>query len=250
MTDACDRTNEPVGPPAPIATWDVLRSLGFTEDRSLISDPPGGLKKDFGNLKMSAIHCVTLRFQPVVMLSGVMTTPRTITQVECETPQELESKELGVPWVTWCLDDHAGGEFRPAIPTTWLAEGRQHRHLLPWERKRAAYASGPHCVAERDWGRLALRSLAEQLAKEADDAPIVFWFDGEVLTIRCGGRVIALPASGVRWPSGFSLPARLLHRLPKRITNGRLMFQVRDDLLVIGNKCYRGVVKVAMEKAP
>lgn len=38
-------------------------------------------------------------FQPVVMLTGVMATSRTIAVVECEMPQEVESFEQGVAWV-------------------------------------------------------------------------------------------------------------------------------------------------------
>jgi hypothetical protein len=123
-----------------IRTWDVLRSLGFEPDTGTMADDVGALAKDFGNFTCKAIHCLSPRFAHVVVLSGVMRTPRTITEVECEMPQSLDSRELGVAWVTWCLDEHAGGAFFPTVPTPWLAEGRAWRHLLPWEKERAERA--------------------------------------------------------------------------------------------------------------
>jgi hypothetical protein len=53
-------------------------------------------------------------FQPVVMLTGVMATSRTIAVVECEMPQEVESFEQGVAWVTYCLDNQTDDDiFKP-----------------------------------------------------------------------------------------------------------------------------------------
>jgi hypothetical protein len=253
VTDSQTLARDPGKPPPLVSTWDVLHSLGFTDDRALTAGAPGGLQKQFGNFTLSAIHCISLRFQPVVILSGVMTTPRTVTQVECEMPQELESWEVGAAWVTWCLDNHARGEFQPTIPTPWLSEGRQHRRLLPWVRERearkdeqAAYAARLRCFALREWARLALRTLAEQLAEMTDDAPVTFRFDGEVLTIRCGGELIALAATGEQWPGGFSLPAHSLRALPKRFTHRSVEFAVFGRALIIDNQRYRDVAEVRL----
>lgn len=115
-----------------VPTYEVLTSLGFLPDVSLMSDPPGGLRMDFGNVKLTAIHCLSRRFANVVQLGGVMEPPGSLVLVECEMPQVVKSKELGIAWVTWCLDSHAHGEFQPAKPAPWLIEGRRNRHLLPW----------------------------------------------------------------------------------------------------------------------
>jgi hypothetical protein len=214
---------------------DLLRSLGFVEGQATLYSPPGGLTKNFGNFTLSAIQCISLHFQQIVQLSGVMTTRRSVAQVECELPVVLESREQGIAWVTWCLDSHAHGQFQPTIPTPWLAEGRLNRHLLPWERERAACAARPHCATERAWARLALRTLSQLLAEEADDTPVEFRFDGELLTIRCRDRLIALAASGKRWPAAFALPARALRALPPRL-HEQVEFCVQANSLCIASR--------------
>ena len=113
-----------------------------------------------------------------------MTTTRTIAEVECEMPEEVESPEQGVAWITWCLDEHAPGRlFVPAWDVPWLAIGRQYKHLLPWERQRAAYAARPQCSVRRDFAAWGLRYLAQLLAEADEDTLVTFSFDGEVLLI-------------------------------------------------------------------
>lgn len=242
-------------PPGPqVRTWDVLCSLGFEPDPGTFSDDPGALKMEFGNFTLKAIHCLTRRFVDVVMLSGLMQTRNSIAEVECDMPQMLESRELGVAWVTWCLDRHAGGEFHPAVPTPWLADGRAWRHLLPWERQRAAaerewaeFAVCPRCVAERVWARPAFRALLQRLAAEPDEAPVHLRFDGEVLKIRCGTSLFAIPAEGARWSDGYSVPARSLRRLPRRFKHESVLVAVfREALIVDGRRC-PGVSQTGIE---
>ena len=72
-----------------VSTWDLLKSLGFNEDNNIISDPPGGLSIDFGNLKLSVIFCINRWFRESVRLSGVMSTSRSIALVENEMPWRL-----------------------------------------------------------------------------------------------------------------------------------------------------------------
>lgn len=118
-----------------VRTWDVLTSLGFKPDESIESDPPGALIYDFGNTIVTAIHCLTPRLGNVVLLTGTIRTPRTISQLRGEIPQSFESREIGVAWLTWCLDTAVKGEFVPLEPVTWLVEGRTHRSLLPWNQR-------------------------------------------------------------------------------------------------------------------
>ena len=73
-----------------------LNCIGFIEDKTLISDPPGGLIIDFGNFKLDAIFGRNLWGQETVLLSGVMSTHRSITHVEFEMPREVESWEQGI----------------------------------------------------------------------------------------------------------------------------------------------------------
>jgi hypothetical protein len=133
-----------------------------------------------------------LRFRRIVLFTGVISTRRTIAQVEFEMPREVESWEQGVAWVTWYVDDHIDMISKATSRLDWLKEGRKNRHLLPWERQRVAseeervaYESRPRCQVQRDWARVALRQLASQIAAVDDDTDVTFHFNGEALMIRC-----------------------------------------------------------------
>lgn len=232
-----------------VKTWDALRSLGFEPDATAMSDPPGALVLDFGNFRLQAIHCMSPRFAQIVMLSGVLRTPRTLAEVHCEMPQALESREQCAAWVTWCLDDHADGEFKPARATPWLAEGRALRRLLPWERRlavirkrQAEYLARPQCVALRKWARPAVRTLQGWIEKASMAAVVTFAFDGEVLTIRFGDEMIAVPAKGDAWPTRYAIPSNALRQLPDRFMKEQVHFGVFRGVLTIDRIGYPGAV--------
>jgi hypothetical protein len=241
--------NGPIGMAgsSPVSSWDLLPALGFVEDETVISDQMPGLSFDFGNFKLSASRCLNRRFVPVVLLSGVMATKRSIGEVESELPLRFESVKQGMAWLAWCLDNAAGTRFAPASAPVWLAEGRRHRHLLGWERERAAYAARPHCYVQRDWARVALKTLAEQLENIDDDTPVMFRFDGHVLTISCAGRTIAMAAEGQPWTQPHSIRAGALRRLPKRLMREVVEVSVWDSALTIGNWRYSGVFAIEKE---
>src|SRR5688572_11179560 len=99
--------NEPrsvVGSPC-VLTWDLLLALGFGEDHSVMSDPLPGLSYDFGNLKLSASRCSNRWFVPIVLLTGVIATKRSICELRSELPPKVESVEQGMAWVVWALDN-------------------------------------------------------------------------------------------------------------------------------------------------
>lgn len=231
----------------PIPTWELLLYLGFVSDQSLISGIPGGLIFDFGNFRLAANQLINMRCQSVVLLDVVMTSSRSITEVACEMPLEVESWEQGVAWVTWCLDNHSGGEFRPAHPVAWLNTGRQNRHLLPWEQQMAAYKSRPHCIVQRDWARVALRNLAEQLTTADDSAEITIQFDGEILTIRHTGKLIAMSALGNPWAHQYAIHAGALRRLPKRLMREMVGISIWETALIIDSYSFSGVVEIDVE---
>ena len=233
--------SEPIGMSGPaVSTWDLLRALGFAEDPTLISDVLPGLSFDFGNFKLWAISGTNRHFVRVILLSGVMVTERSIREVECEMPPEVESAEQGKAWVAWCLDNNASRRrFEPVVAPAWLAEGRLHFHLLPWKRRMAAYAARPHCVVKRDWARVALKALGEQLTTVADEAPVTFGFDGNVLTISCAEKASPMPAEGSPWTQPYSVRAGALRNLPKRLMSYNIQFSVWESVLTIGNRAYR-----------
>lgn len=233
-----------------VPTWDLLRSLGFAVNPTLVSDVVPGLSFDFGNFKLDAICGANRHFVRVILLSGVMVTERSMREVECEMPPEVESAEQGMAWVAWCLDNgDTGRRFEPKIAPAWLAEGRKHFHLLPWNREMAAYYARPHCFVQRDWARVALKALGDQLKTVDDEAPVTFGFDGNVLTISCAGNVSPMPAEGSPWTKRYSVRARALRDLPKRLMSSNIQFSVWESVLTIGNRAYRLASTIDVEEA-
>ncbi|NLX13726.1 MAG: hypothetical protein GXY44_08760 [Phycisphaerales bacterium] len=231
----------------PVPTYDLLRSLGFVPNPNLISDRPGGLTFDFGNFTLDAICTISRFYEEIVMLLGVMQSERRLCKVRSEMPRTFESREQGIAWITWCLDHHAPGKkFIPARPVNWLTIGRQNTDLLPWERQRiiremeqAAYAARPHCRVQRDFARVGRRHLAELLAASADDAPVTFEFDGEVLLIHVLDQATAMPANGDPWPERFSIRAGAIRNLPKRFMNDPVEFGIWNGSIDIDRCRYK-----------
>ncbi len=105
-----------------------------------MSDPPGGLSFDFGTFRLFAAHGMGRHFRPVVMFSGAMPSARRIAAIEFELPEELASAEQGMAMLTYYLDRQAVGELLSQSHVQWLELGRQHKHLLPWNRSKHASA--------------------------------------------------------------------------------------------------------------
>jgi hypothetical protein len=224
--------------------WAMLRALGFSEDRRVISDLYPGLSFDFGNLKLSAGSMLNGRFVPVVLLSGLISTKRNIASIEAELPLEVESIEQGMAFVAWSLDNAAHGRFEPAITPAWLETGRTHRHLLPWERERAEADARPHCSVHRDWMRVALKKLAATLDAVSDGEPVRFAFDGSTLTVRCADSFMAMPAHGYPWTLSYSISAGALKPLAKRLMSKMIEISVWKSTLTRGNRRYTEVIAV------
>lgn len=235
------------GTPAapPVRTWDVLRSIGFEPDPSTLSDKPGALRIDFGNVVVKAIHGMSPRWVEVVTLSGVLRTPRSILRVCGEMPQVVESREQGIAWLTWCLDSAVGGEFCPSTPASWLGEGRSYSDRLPWERQRleaerwrAELEACPKCEVLRQWARPAVRSLLRHIAESEVHLDIEIGFNGEVLVMKYAGHVTACPGTGVAWPATYAVPSASFRTLPSRFMSQSVCFSVlRGDLVVDRHRC-------------
>ena len=234
-----------------ISTWVLLKSLGFVDDVNVHSDDGPGLSFDFGNLKLDASQCITDSFQPVVSVSGVITTARSIAMINSMMPREMKSMEQVTAWISWILD--SGSSYRaflPEVPVTWLAVGREHWNLLPWVAKRLEheeYEDRASCIAKRDWVKLAVTLLTISLSNLDDDAPVRLEFDGEVLKFRCGHELVALQAIGSPWMSSYKIPAGGLHSLPKRLMSEHIEISVRKTHLTIGQHWYRGIEPVPSE---
>jgi hypothetical protein len=214
---------------------DFLRDLGFLDGCCEMGS--SCLKFNLDGQTVYAQEQVGLYLRWEVTITGVISTSRTLTMIECALPVEVESREQGLAWIGFALENLPDALSAPA----WLIEGRAHRHTLPWERERAAYAARPNCRAERDWVRVAWKRLALALTGLNDGAKVHFAFDGLVMTIRPGDGVIAFPASGQAWPQSYSVPAgRLRGFLAQRLMQPSIEFSVWDGCLVVGNRRYNG----------
>ena len=216
---------------------DVLREFGFLPNDGQDHGFDDSLVYDFGNFKLDANLGLNRQFRNVVHFWGNWSTGRTIGLIEFELPCEVDSRELCAALIAYNLDG------APA-DAGWLIEGRQNQDLLPWTVKSAAYEARPHCTVGRDWLRLALKTLADQLAVVGDNAPIIFGFDGGVFSMQCGEKMIALPGEGVAWPQQFTLPAGKLRHLPKRLMSEQISVSVWDSHLWIDRWRFSGVEDV------
>jgi len=231
------------GKPKKVSTFEVLKELGFAEDPS---EQQRGFSFTIGRFKLWALPCINRWFVPIVLVTGHLYDGNSLSEICDELPAEAESREQAIAYISWCLDKAKGRRFKLEFEPTWLVEGRQWRHLLPWERKRAAYEARPHCYLKREWAKLAFRELADALSLVGDDCPVSLRFDGSVLRLTCGERTTRVAAEGRPWPSEYSIRAHVLRELPRRLTHNYVEVSIsnleRDDLfLVIGSRCYRGV---------
>lgn len=214
-----------------IATWEILQEFGFVADRGM-SDHEPALSFDFGNFKLFASAVMSKYFRPIVLFSGVLATPRTLSEVCFETPRGL-SRECMAAWIVWNLDRHAEHRrFQPAREVAWLELGRQNQYFLPWEIARAEkaafaaeeaalaakYAVRPHCTVDRSVLRLAFKRLAESFTKADLSEPIVVAFDGRVLSFLCHNVETAVVATGKPWAANYRIPMEKLREgLPARL---------------------------------
>lgn len=227
-----------------VATWNLLPSLGFQPDETIIfSDVRPGLSLDFGNLKLSAIAVTSPYFGEIVSFSGVRATRDTLTQIEFELPRRVASLKQCAAWIIWNLDQQWDGRlFRPARAIDWIDQARQNRRLLPWVLSQAEFDARPQCTVHRDWLRLALKKLHEQLASLPDSAIVVFSFDGSVFSIRCDKKLIAFPGEGPLWTVCFKMEARTLRRQPKRLMREYIDVSVWESRIRFERWSYEGTV--------
>ncbi len=236
---------------ATVPTMDSLRRLGFQPDPTVVSDGCPGLSFDFGNLTLQASSCLNLGCVEIVLFGGVLSTPRSLAEVHFEMPRRVKSLKQCAAWIVWNLDQHSDNSiFNPARYVRWVGEGRENKKLLPWVKSMAEYRARPQCKVQRDWLRLALKTLGEYLAYLPDNAAIVFSFDGSLLSIRFDKKVIALPGEGPPWTVSFEVEARALRCLPKRLRSESISVSIWESRLALGNWICPGTLEEFGSPAP
>jgi hypothetical protein len=231
---------------ATIATWNLLRSLGFQPDPGLdYSDIRPGLSLDFGNFKLSAVAVTSPYSGEIVSFSGVLATPGALAQLQFELPRRVESLKQCAAWIVWNLDQQSDRRlFSPARHVGWIEEGRQNRRLLPWVMSQAEFDARPQCTVQRDWLRLALKNLREQLASLPEDATVDFGFDGAIFSVRCGTKVIAFPGEGLPWTVRFRVEAKTLRQESKRrLMREYIGVSIWNSRIGFGPWSYEGTVE-------
>jgi hypothetical protein len=223
-----------------IRTMDALRGIGFLTDNTVMSDDGPGLSFDFGGLKLRA-GAYTKLLAEMVMITGVLSTPRRLAQIHFELPRYDESANFVKAWIVWHLDQHQ--EFKKAYHMPWLEDGRENQSLLPWIKSIAEWNARPKLIVRRDWLRLALNRLAEHLSTLTDQSKIIFSFDGSVFSIRCDQELIALAAEGTRWTVSFGVHAGDLRRLPRRLMHEHVSVSIWESRIRVGSQSYPGTVQ-------
>jgi len=224
------------------ATWDLLQDLGFQKDTGYRTDISPTLYFDFGNFRLFASCVTNMRFREVISFGGLIQGGSVIAQVEFEMPIQVESREQCAAWIIWHLDQ--GGHISHLRQINWVEEGRKNQKLLPWYFDREAYEARPHCLVQRDWLRLALKTLSDYIGSVSDDMPIYFRFDGKILSIECGEKLVVLPGDGQAWSHKYSILAKTLRYLPKRLAHNRVEISVLNNSLSIGHYGFLGITEI------
>jgi hypothetical protein len=237
------------------STWDALKEFGFAADDDVMSDIMPGLSFDFGNFKLSASAVMGRFLQPIVLFTGVIATPRTVTEVLFEILRSPMPRELVAAHIVWNLDRVSPDRrFVPTLEVNWLEMGRQNQHLLPWEiyraeraKEEAAYAARPHCIVNRSVLRLAINSLKANLEEADAPEPVTVDFDGRVLSFLCQRVETVLGATGNAWPSRIRVHAkRLRDNLPRRLKYLAVEVGIWNSALEIGHTRFRGVEEMKL----
>lgn len=233
------------------ATWDILLDFGFQSDVEVYSDRMPGLSFHFGNFKLSASYVLNIRLVEVVLFTGILSTRRSLADVNFEMLREVKSREQCAAWIIWHLDQAAyGSVFIPERDVGWVTEGRENLNSLPWVANMTAYDARPKCTVQRNWLRLALKTLRDILGSLSDEIPVVFDFNGTVLMIQCAGKTVAFPAEGRSWPKQFMIPAGKIRNLPKRLMMETVVVSVWKEQLNIERYAYTGVLEITSVEKP
>ena len=233
-----------------VTTRHALQHFGFTPYNKVISDEKPGLVYRFDDLSLTASWILNMRMVEIVNISGVLAYSNSLSEINIEMPREFDSLELCAAWIVWHLDQAASKHaFKLFHKAPWVNLGRLNLHKLPWNEQRERYKNRPCCEIERDWLKQAIRSLRDKIENANQGIDVIFGFDGEILTIRLGADLIAIPAKGNSWGECYVLKVNLLENLPKRIMRDPTYVSFWDGKLSIADWGYpvQSVVSIHSE---
>ena len=216
-------------------TLDALVALGFEHREPEFGMEAVGYRFRYLDLKASAT--ISMYFRPDVLLSGVLNTGRTLSQIEHHLSGDLGTPQEAAAWVSYVLkSDRSDLEPLPA----WFLEGDRHWDLVPPAREKQAireslqaYQASPKCSIDREYARPLRRKLQAALSEIAREAEMTFNFDGRVLSIGLCGLVHEVVASGESWPSSYQVTVSSKMRMPARFTSSTVEVNVFEDNLIL-----------------
>lgn len=232
----------PITAPEPVVSVrDVLPGLGFVSDPDGISDNRPALRLACPGLELTASESLNRFYLPSLHFGGLWRTDRSLRMIDFEMPMHVESREQALAWLAFGI----GLDCPAASALAWLTEGRTLQHLLPWvrrkcrERARRAEllhlrAARPFCIVSRHWMRVLLNQLSDAAAATSGPFSFSAHFNGRMLTIDAGGRIMGAPASGPgEWPERVRAVLATGAPLPRRLMTDPVEVGVWDGALEI-----------------
>ncbi|WP_420148586.1 hypothetical protein [Spirosoma sp.] len=189
-----------------VSLYEILKKIGFR------STSDSRLELDFGNFKLVAVEAMNRYLKDIVYFSGINQTERRLGLIEFEIPQEVDSFEQGVAFLSFKL----GRDFEAKNVPAWYHQGLLWKSLLPWEQSKLAYSQKPSATIEHDYFKLIVQKMRKKSDEATEDDITTLSFNGNTLTINCLGERIIAPATGNPWEE-VSLKTRSLAHLPQRI---------------------------------
>lgn len=216
-----------------LPTREVFEALGFEEFHGQFAEVQPSFAMRIGGHRVTFDQVTNEYLRPVFLVSGVVSTSRSIGMIQLDMPIEVADFDQGVAWIAYALR----GYFNEADKPQWLRDGEQLQGELPWARnatKHAALrAARPVCNVDRSWLRLALNDLRARAVNAEPLDVVEVMFDGETLTIRGGGKLLSMPASGTAWPDPFHVAFTALMHLPKRLMRSPVVVDIWQGSLGI-----------------
>ena len=243
-------------------TLDSLAALGFDWCHNEIEmnslgciDPllPSSFVERHNKLRMGAIgyrfeslHLLTSasvsRYgHPVVRLTGVVNTGRTMGLVEQQIPPNLERPVEAAAWVSYALRDYRS---ELGLLPAWFLEGENNWDLIPparaekemlerMEQRRRAFENCPKCFIDREYARLLRQQLRAALSRIDGQAEMMVSFGGRILSMALHEAVCEVVASGDCWTCAYRVAVDGETTLPKRYLSPTVCLTVLDGFLSI-----------------
>ena len=167
----------------------------------------------FADFDLFCSHTMNRYMGMAVRVHGVIYTGRTLSEIDSEIPDHLESPLQAAAWVSYVLESYKG-ELGP-LPD-WFVKGEENWDVIPFVRDQREYEARPRCLITREDARPIRRSLVEGLARLDGETEMTVRFDGHALNIVLCDHFYGAIAFGDSWPYSYQVTVSPSTRLPAR----------------------------------